>query len=192
MGIKQINSISKFLSLVLRHRLELIGIYCFCLLLLFGGCVAQKKISTADFQKSPNLSPKNVLIENKYLHKFEGKWHWEKDNKTFEVKFKVKIVTIKNSDMHVSAEMLISDFKYFVDKKKVHVDPKFVLCGVAQTESSPVDFEITFPGPFVSSANLELAYINENNLELRFPKTTPEAAKDKIPIPIGITLKRVK
>jgi hypothetical protein len=162
------------------------------LFLFVVSCLAQKKISTADFQKSRNLSLNNVFIENKYLQKFEGKWHWEKDNKTFEVKFKVKIVTIKNSYMHVSAQMLNGDFEYFVDEKKVHVDPKFILCGVAQTESSPVDFEITIPGPFVSSVNLELAYINENTLELRFPKTTPEAVKDNVPIPAGITLKRVK
>lgn len=162
------------------------------LLLSAVSCVSQKKISIEDFQKNPNLRLNNVFIENKYLQKFEGKWHWEKDNSTFEVKFKVKVVTIKNSDMQVSAQMLNGDFEYFVGKKKVHIDPKFVLSGLAETDSSPVEFPITIPGPFVSSVNLELAYINENTLELRFPKTTPEAAKDRIPIPVGIILKRVK
>lgn len=155
-------------------------------------CVAQKKISTADFQKSPNLSLNNVLIENKYLQKFEGKWHWEKDNKTFEVKFKVKVARIKNSDMDVSAQMLNGDFEYFIDKKKVHVDPKFVLSGLAETDSGPVEFPISSSGIFVSTVNLELIYIDENTLELRLPKTTSKSVKERIPIPLGITLKRVK
>ena len=192
MDTKQINSINKFLSLVLRHRHELIVICCFCMLLLFEGCVIQKRISTADFHKSSNLSLNDVFIENKYLQKFEGKWHWQRDNRKFDVKFKVKVVTIKNSDMHVSAQMLIGDFKYFVNKKKVHVDPKFVLSGLAETDSSPVEFPITSPGIFVSTVNLELIYIDENTLELRLQKTISESVKDRIPIPLGITLKRVK
>lgn len=157
-------------------------------------CIAQKRITVNELQNQ-DLGLHDIVVSNPFAEKFLGNWVWTNGAKRLEVEIRKNLLKGPIDGKKMELEVINGNYKYTINGRKVPMpETNFMRSGTVTSKTEPLVFRTSFKKPSsmnYSSYVVEMHYIDDSTVSLKYQPNLSSEHKKAIPIPLDIILKRM-